>query len=843
MLRATWKSLLGHKLRFALTGLSIALGVGLVSASFMFTDSLGRAFDDLFGATLAGFDVQVRPEIDSDLDFAQGEPLDEELVDAVERIPGVAAAEGSIFGFAQVVIDGEAVQTGGPPTFVVSWPELIPDFGVRSGARPTGPDEVALDPATALRLEVELGETIQLIGVGEPQTFTFTGTASLEGFDSFGGSVSAYVPLTTAQEILGLAGKVLTIEVTGTDSEQVDALIRDIEGILPAGVEAVSGQTAAQEQLATFKDALGFLNTFLLVFAGVTVFVAAFLIQNTFRIIVAQRTRELALLRAVGASRRQVTVMVLGEAAVVGVVAAIFGIGMGVLLAQLIRRLLSFGGSLPAAPFELQPRTVAVALGTGLIITLVSAVLPARVASRVPPVAALQQVHIPPAAGSLRRRGIMGGSIVGLGLAILAAGLLWERENQTIPDIALVGAGAGLIFIGVGILAAVVARPVTATLGRPLRSLGVPGRLAVDNAGRSPRRTAATASALMVGLALVSLVLILAQSLDATASRLLDERFRADLVVAPAGFGGSRLSPEIADQLSLLPEVELAARVRGGQVEVEEETRFLIGGDPALLEQVVDFTVTAGAITDIGPGAIGIRQGLAEALRLALGDTVTVRFARTGDQDFRLAAIYDARGLGAGLLVDLDSFTANFTEQFDDQIFISLADGVAIEAGRAATETVIEPFAGVQVLDQSEFREQTSQQIDQLVLLVFGLLGVSVVIAVVGITNTLTLSVHERIREIGLVRAVGMSRGQLRRSITWESILIAILGGVLGITLGVFFAWAVVTALEDDVLFLSVPWARLALALGAAAVAGVVAAVVPAWRAGRRNILEAIAYE
>ncbi|HEX5672006.1 MAG TPA: FtsX-like permease family protein, partial [Acidimicrobiia bacterium] len=351
------------------------------------------------------------------------------------------------------------------------------------------------------------------------------------------------------------------------------------------------------------------------------------------------------------------------------------------------------------------------------------------------------------------------------------------------------------------------------------------------------------ASALMVGLALVSLVLILAQSLDATASRLLDERFRADLVVAPAGFGGSRLSPEIADQLSQLPEIELAARVRGGQVEVEEETRFLIGGDPELLEQVVDFTVTAGAITDIGPGTIGIRQRLAEALQLVLGDTLTVRFARTGDQDFRLAAIYDARGLGAGLLVDLESFTANFTEQFDDQVFIALAEGVTLEAGRAATETVIEPFAGVQVLDQSEFREQTSQQIDQLVLLVFGLLGVSVVIAIVGITNTLTLSVHERIREIGLVRAVGMSRGQLRRSITWESMLIAVLGGVLGITLGVFFAWAVVTALEDDVLFLSVPWARLALALGAAAVAGVLAAVVPAWRAGRRNILEAIAYE
>ena len=843
MLRATWKSLLGHKLRFALTGLAIALGVGLVSASFMFTDSLGRAFDDLFGATLAGFDVQVRPEIDSDLDFAAGEPIDEDLVETVELIPGVAAAQGSLFGFAQVVIDGEAVVTGGPPTFVVSWPDLIPSFAVRTGTRPLQADEVALDPATATRLEVAIGDTIQLIGVGEPQTYTVTGTAGLEGFDSFGGAVSAYVPLTTAQEVLGLPGKVLTIEVTGEDSADVELLISDIEQVLPDGVEAVSGQTAAQEQLATFKDALGFLNTFLLVFAGVTVFVAAFLIQNTFRIIVAQRTRELALLRAVGASRAQVTWMVLGEATLIGIVASFLGIGLGVLLAQLIRQLLSFGGSLPSAPFQLQPRTIAVALATGLTITLISAVLPARVASAVLPIAALQRIHTPPPAGSLRRRGILGTSVVIAGLIILALGLLWEREDQTIPDIALVGAGAGLIFIGVAILTAVVARPVTAAVGRPLESLGVPGRLAVDNAGRSPRRTAATASALMVGLALVSLVLILAESLDATASRLLDQRFRADLVIAPAGFGGSRLSPEIADQVSQLAEVELAARIRGGQVEVADDTRFLVGADPHALEQVVDFTVTAGAIADIEPGTVGARSGVAESLGLELGDTITIRFARTGDQDFRLAAIYDARGLGAGLLVHLESFTANFTEQFDDQIFIALADDVSLEAGQAAIERVVEPFAGVQVLDQSEFREQASQQIDQLVLLVFGLLGVSVVIAVVGITNTLTLSVHERTREIGLVRAVGMSRGQLRRSITWESMLIAVLGGLLGVGLGLFFAWAIVTALEDEVLFLSVPWGSLALALSAAALAGVVAALVPAWRAGRRNILEAIAYE
>ncbi|HKX74217.1 MAG TPA: FtsX-like permease family protein [Acidimicrobiia bacterium] len=843
MLRATWKSLLGHKLRFLLTGLAIALGVGLVSGSYMFTDSLGQAFDDLFSSTLAGFDVQVRPVIDTDLDFAQGEPLPASLVEEVEAVPGVVAAQGSLFGFAQVVIDGEAVVTGGPPTFVVSWPELIPEFGIRSGTRPVGTGEAALDPSTAARYQVEIGDTIELIGVGEPRQFTVTGTAGIEGFDSFGGAVSAYVPLSSAQELLGLSDQILTVEVTGEDSANIDRLITDIEAVLPAGAEAVPAQTAAQEQLATFKDALGFLNTFLLVFAGVTVFVAAFLIQNTFRIIVAQRTRELALLRAVGASRRQVTRMVMGEAVVIGLLASVLGLGMGVVLARLIRQLLSFGGSLPSAPFALQGRTVLVAVGTGLAITLISAVLPARAASRVPPVTALQQIDAPVAVGSMRRRAMLGSAVLTLGLGLLAAGLLWERADQTIPDIAVVGAGAALIFIGIAVLAAVIARPVTAAVGAPLRRSGVPGRLAVGNAGRSPRRTAATASALMVGLTLVSLVLILAESLDATARRLLDERFRADLVIAPAGFGGSRLSPEIAARVGNLPEVALAVPVRGGQVEVEGDTRFLMGGNPAHLTEVIDFTVTAGSVTDIGPGTIGMRAGVADDLGVGISETVEVTFARTGRQRFEVAAIYEARGLGAGLLVDLDTFTANFTEQFDDQVFISLTDGTSLDQGRAAIEQALEPFAGAQTLDQSEFEEQASDQINSLVRLVFGLLGVAVVIAVVGITNTLTLSVHERTREIGLVRAVGLSRRQLRSSITWESVMIALLGGLLGLALGLFFGWALIAALEDDFLRLSIPWSRLVLALLAAALAGVLAAAVPAWRAARRNILEAIAYE
>jgi putative ABC transport system permease protein len=843
MFRATWRSLVGHRLRFALTSLAIALGVGLVAASFMFTDSLDQAFDDLFGASLTGFDVQVRPIVDDDLSFTQGRPLDAALVEEVRSIEGVEAAEGSLFGFVQIAIGGEPVGGGQAPSFVISWPSLVSSFGVRSGERPAGPNEAAVDPTTAERLEVASGDQIQVVGVGDPRTFTVTGTAGLEGFDSFGGSATVYVPLATAQELLDLPDQVLSIEVQTEDQTSLDVMIQRISPLLPEGVEVVSAQSAAEEQLATFKDALGFLNTFLLVFAGVTVFVAAFLIQNTFRIIVAQRTQELAMLRAVGASRRQVIAMVLGEATMVAVIASVAGLGLGVVLAQLIRRLLSFGGALPSAPLQLAGRTVLVGMVTGIVITVVSAVLPARSASRIPPVAALRKAQVPDSKGLLRRRAIIGLDIAGLGIAIMTVGLVLERENQSIPDIALVGAGAGLIFIGVAALTAVVAKPVTAFIGGPLKATGMPGRLAVDNAGRSPRRTAATASALMVGLALVGLTLVLADSLKTTASILLEERFQADLVISPAGFGGSRLSPELATRVAELPEVRIASPVRGGQVEVADDTRFLIGVDPSTLEELVSFTINEGDITDIGPGSIGVRQALAEQLGVHAGDELTVRFARSGDQVFNVAAVYDARGLGAGLMVDRATFAANFTEQFDDQIFIDLAEGISLEDGRTAVESVSESFVGAEVLDQSEFRQQASTQIDQLVRLVFGLLGVAVVIAIFGITNTLSLSVLERTREIGLLRAVGMSRRQLRRSISWESALIAVLGAVIGMGLGLFFAWAVVAALDDDVLVLSIPWIQVALALVAAGLAGVIAAVIPAWRASRKDILEAIAYE
>ena len=837
MWRAAWKGLIGHRLRFALTALSVALGVGLVAASYMFTDSLGRAFEDLFSASLSGFDVQVRAEVDQELSFVQGQPLPQTLIDDIASVPGVTAATGTVFGFVQASSAGEPLGNGSAPVFVVSWPELVDLFGVQSGERPDEPGEAALDPASSNRQGIAVGEEIEVIGVSTRQTFEVVGTAAIEGFESFGGAVSIYVPLETAQALLDLPEQVLTVEIES--DEEVEPMIARIQDMLPDGVEAVSAQSAAEEQLTSFKDALGFLNTFLLVFAGVTVFVAAFLIQNTFRIIVAQRTQELATLRLVGASRRQVLRQVLIEAAVVGGVASVLGLGFGVILARLIRQLLSLGGSLPATPLELQPRTVLVAVATGLGITMLSALLPARAASRIPPIAALRRVQAPESGRTQRLRAALGIGLTVLGIGALAAGLI--GTDLPIPDVAVVGVGAGLTFIGVAVILSAIARPITAFLGRPIRRLGVPGRLAVDNAGRIPRRTAATASALMVGLALVGLTLVLADSLKTTADRLIGDRFEADLVVAPAGFGASRLSPQLAVDLQALDEIEILAPVRDGQVQFEGETRTVIGGPTDVLADLININLLEGRVEDISGNRVGLREGLVDGRQI--GDEVTIEFARSGEQTFKLAAVFEARGLGGGILVDADTFAANFTEQLDSQIFVGLAEGVDLATGKTAVESIAATYTGAQVLDQSELATQASSQIDGLVRLVFGLLGVAVVIAVIGITNTLSLSVLERTREIGLLRAVGMNRRQLRRAISLESILIASLGGLLGMGLGLTFAWAVVESIEDEFLRLSIPWGQVLLALLGAAVAGLLAAVVPAWRASRRNILNAIAYE
>ena len=845
MWRVTWKGLVGHRLRLVLTLLAIALGVGLVAGSYVFTDTLNRVFDDLFSESFAGIDVQVRSESDEDLGFALPERLDEGLVETVRGVEGVEAAVGNIAGLLTLIRpDGEVVGGQGPPTLGGSWSDVASPITVREGSPPDTAGEIGIDGATAAREGIEVGDTVQVVATERPRSFVVSGLVGLGGSDSFGGATFVVFDFATAQEVLDARGEVDAISVVADPGIEAEELVERLQPRLPDGVEAVTAQTAAEEQLATFKQALDFLNTFLLVFGFVALFVGAFLIQNTFQIMVAQRTRELGLLRAVGASRSQVTRLVLGEAGLVSLVASGVGVLFGIGLAAAIRVAFeTFGGDLPTAELQIRPRTILVALGAGTAVTVVSALVPARKAGAVPPVAAMRSAFARPAGGGLRRRAIGGSAVVALGAGTAASGLAgwWE----SVPGIALVGAGAGAAFIGLAILAPTFARPLGRTLGAPLPALlGPTGRMARENAVRSPRRTAATASALMIGVALVGLVTILAATIRATTDAIVADRFRSDLVVTSTGFGGAGLSPALADTLTTVPEVELVTRIRRGPVKIGEDITFAAASDLQTVERSVRFEVVAGSLADVTGDTVAVSEEAAADGGWSVGDRIGVTFGRTGTVPLEIAAVYVAEGPGADLYLDLETWEENFVERSDDTLFVVLAADVDPAEGRIAVEEVAAGFPGSTVLDQTEFRDQAISQLDSFVLLLFALLTLALVIGFVGIANTLLLSVHERTREIGLLRAVGMTRRQLRRMVTWEAVIISTFGAVVGTAVGLLFAWGVVTALgdESDLVF-TIPAIQLVLAVVAAGGVGVLAAVYPAHRAARLDVLRAIAYE
>ncbi len=846
MFRATWKGLLGHKLRMALTLLAIVLGVGLVAGSYIFTDTLTRVFDDLFADSFAGIDVQVRRSFDADLGFALPDRMPESLAEEIGSIEGVEQAVGTVAGLITLAGPEDVVGGQGPPTIAGSWAETASPLSIREGVAPISDAQIAIDAATVEREGLEIGDQVTVLALGAPEPFRIVGTLGFGGSDNFGGATFVAFEYRTAQRLLGAEGEIDAISIVGDPSLTPEQLIARINPMLPEGVEAVTAQTAAEEQLANFKQALGFLNTFLLVFGFVSLFVGAFLIQNTFQIIVAQRTRELALLRAIGATRKQVSGMVLGEALLVGLIGSLIGVGAGAGLAMLIRAAFqAFGGDLPSTGLQILPRTVAVAVAAGVGVTLVSAYLPARRAGKVPPVAAMRQAFSLPSSRSLHRRTIVGSTVLATGAAILAIGLLVTIESEAIPEVALVGVGAGILFIGLSILAPTFARPMGRFLGAPLPAMfGTTGKMARENAVRSPRRTAATASALMIGVALVGLVTIIAATIEATTEELIADRFRSDLVVQSAGFGGAGLSPALAESLSSLPEVATTVRVRTGPVKVGDDVRFVGASDLSTYETAVRLEAVAGTIGEVGAGEIALGREEAEELGLGLGDQLAVTFTRTGQQELTVAAIFDQEGPGADFLLDLTTWDENFIERSDQSIFVIFADGVETSAAREAVESVVDLFPGSAVLDQSEFQEQAASQLDSFVLLIYALLTLALVIGFVGIVNTLLLSVYERTREIGLLRAVGTTRRQLRRMVTWEAVIIAVFGALVGLGVGVLFGWAVVLALgEDSQLVFTIPTVRLALAVVAAGIAGVIAALYPARRAAKLDILRAIAYE
>ena len=850
MFRATLKSLLGRKLRLILTALSIVLGVGFVAGTYVLTDTMNKAFDDLFTQAASSSDVIVRAEsafqaIDSGPGGGGGEqrePLPAALVETVKAVPDVAVAEGGVTGYAKMVdpATGDPIGGFGPPTIGLNWNQIAnATLELRAGEAPTGPGQVVVDAATAKKYKLAVGQSIKIIFEGSVDEFRIVGTAGFGTADNLGGATLALFDTPTAQKVLGKEGVFDEIDVVADDGVSDTQLRTEIQDVLPNHVEAVTSTAVADEQSQQIKEGLGFFRTFLLVFAAIALFVGAFLIFNTFSIIVAQRTRELALLRAVGASRRQVMASVIVEALVVGVVASLLGIVAGLGIAIGLQGLLAaFGIDLPTTSPQLQLRTIVVALVVGTVVTLLASIMPARRAAKVAPVQALREAQDSGAGGSLGGRLVAGVIVTGLGVGALMYGLFGGPSNAA----ALVGLGAAVTFIGVAILSPLAARPLAGAIGAPIRRLGIQGKLGRENAMRNPRRTASTASALMIGLGLVAMVAILGASLKASFDATIQKTLKADYVLSTSSF--SLFSPDVATEVANVPGVGAIAEFRQGGFHVEGKTDYVSGVTAATVADLTTLDVSSGSVDSIADGDILVSDQAATDHGWKVGDTVPAAFAKTGKADLTIGGTYSEDTLVGDYVISLETYQRYFSEQLDQFVMASLEPGASPGQVQPAIEQATARFGDIQVQDQVAFRDKYAGQVDTLLGLVTALLAMAILIALFGIVNTLGLSIFERTRELGLLRAVGMGRRQVKRMIRWESVIIAILGAVLGLMIGAFFGWSLQRALvSEGVTELRIPVGQLVIYLLFAAVVGVIAAIWPARRAAKLNVLDAISYE
>jgi putative ABC transport system permease protein len=839
MWKVTIKGLLAHKLRLALTALAIVIGVTFIAGTFILTDTLHNTFDTLFGNIYQNVDFQVRGVAQ----FGSGgnatrNPVPESVLAKVKSVPGVEAAAGTVNGDAQYIgHDGKPIGSSGAPNIGLAYDpdQAISPLHLVQGGPPTTPHEVVMDLGTAQKYGFSVGDRVRiLLDFGPTRTFTISGITKFGTENNLAGATLAAFDTRTAQELLGSVGQFDAINVVadpGADRAQVQ---RSIAGVLPSGVEVVTGQTVINEQTSAISSALGFFNTALLVFAFIALFVGAFTILNTFSIIVGQRTKELALLRIVGASRRQVFRSVLTEAGIVGLVSSLVGLGLGVLAALGLKALFGlFGATLPGGPIVFEARTVVVCIVVGVVVTMVAAIAPARRAVRIAPVEAVAEQQVERDI-SLRRRTTWGVGITVAGIAALAVGL-------TAPVIALVGLGAILIFIGVARLAPAVARPMASVLGRPFsRFLGMSGRLGRENSMRSPRRTAQTASALMVGLALVSAIAVFGASLSKSATQSVDNAIRADIIVSNSNKNGSgNISTEVPTTSAGVSGVSATSTVYFGQFEVRGAIQSLVAISTRNLSQTLILNMTSGSPAALAAGGLLIDTKTANSDNLVVGDTVPVKFARTGDSRMRIGGIFQANALIGSYLVSQGTYVANFENPVPGAVLLK-TDGSA--QTQQAVQDALVTFPNVQVQSRAQFEASQSAQVNQLLGIVYVLLFLAVIIALIGIVNTLILSVFERTHEIGLLRAVGMKRRQIRAMIRSESVILAIFGAVIGIIVGTALGIALVSSLHSQGITVTViPWPSLVIFFILAGLLGLLAATWPARRAARLDVLAAIA--
>lgn len=852
MTRFALKGLLGRKLRTFLSAFAIVLGVATVSGTYVLTDSIDKAFDSIFTQVREGSNVVISGKAAFNLSDESGiqEPsFDESLLEKVRALPGVAQAEGSVDGEAQLIgKDGKAIVYGGAPNLGFSIANADSPFNPLALVRGSWPaaNEVVIDQSTAGKEDIKIGDIVGVQAEGPVRRLNVSGIVKFGSVATIGGATLAGFDLNTAQKLFGEPGKLDEIAVSAKPGVTDPVLLRQIREVLPAGTQARTGSEVATDDAEGTNEFISFLQTFLLAFGGVALFVGSFVIANSLSITIAQRTRELATLRTLGASRRQVRRSIVIEALVMGVLASVIGLFLGLALAKGLFSLFdAVGFTLPNSGLLFETRTIVVSLLVGVVVTLVASLRPAFRATRVPPIAAVREGAILPESRFARFR--LPASIL---LTILGfAGLVW---GLFAPGLGTAGVlvfmlgGALLVFFGIALLSVRLVRPLAAALGWPATRIGgAAGWLARDNSRRNPQRTASTASALMIGLALVTLVSVLAAGIITSFKGSVNDLWRNADYAITAQNNFSPIPIAASEAVAKTPGVTAVGNVRGGEALIYNKGRNLTAVDPPTAEMFsIKWKEGSPAVPrTLGDNGAFVDEGFADDHQLRLGSPLQLTFPNTSRMEFVVKGIFDPPPGGspfASVTISAATFDRHI-EQPRNLFSFVLMRGGQTGANEAALDMTLKAFPNAKVATREQFIDNQISGLSSILNILYVLLALSVVVSLFGIVNTLVLTVFERTREIGMLRAIGMTRRQVRRMIRHESVITALIGAVIGIVLGVVLA-ALLIARVDFIQF-SLPVGQLVIFAVAAIIVGIIAAIFPARRAARLNPLEALQYE
>jgi putative ABC transport system permease protein len=853
------KGLAGRKLRALLTALAIVLGVAMVSGTYVLTDTIKSAFDQIFAGSYRNTSAVITGK--STVSFAQsGSPtVPASVLARIAKLDDVETAAGQIFNLNDssdtgklIGRNGKPLGSSGNPTF--AW-GLDPGLGklnpltLTVGRWASGPHEIVIDSSSAKTGHFEVGDMIGAAVQGPAKQYRITGIAKFGSVDSLGGATIAIFDTKTAQRLLGKDGYDL-IAVSAKPGVSPQYLVDEIKPLLPPNAEVQTGSEQAKSAAKDISEFTKFIQYFLLAFGAVALFVGAFVIFNTLSITIAQRTRELATLRTLGASRRQVRRSVLIEGFAIGLLASVLGLLLGVGLAKGLGALMAaMSLDLPKAGTVFEARTAIVSIVLGVVVTMLASIAPAIKATKVPPIAAVREGATLPPGRFAPYRTAIALSVVGLSVALLGYGL-FVHGVATGPRLLSMALGVLGLFVGVAMTASKLARPLASALGRPFAKFGVSGSLARENAMRNPARTASTAAALMIGLALVTMVATLGKGLIVSDKDSLRHQVRADYVVTSKN-GQDPLSRVAGDAAAAAPGVTLASSVRNEQAKVKGDEVRVDGIDPATIAAVYRYDWVQGSdatLSTLGRDGAVVRQKWATKHDVSVGDRITVLNPAGKTSSYVVRGIYTQPKFGqidpvlGSIAISQQSFDRTFDRPQNAYTFLNVQGG-ASEATTASLKAAMASYPDAKVATRADWVDTRAKGVDKLLNLLYVLLALSVVVSLFGMVNTLVLSVFERTRELGMLRAVGMTRRQVRRMIRSESIVTALIGAALGLPLGIFLAWMVTKALSGQGVTFAVPGKLLVYFVWVAVTAGLLAAIVPARRASRLKVLESLQYE